>query len=345
MEGGDHVSVTIGVIVPCRDEARVILRRLENLRLLAWPPGEHRVVLVDDGSTDQTRERVAAWEEHEPLIPFEFDAVVNDLEPGKAGAIRRGLAALGESVDLVVLSDADIVVHPRGLEALVLAFEADPNLAIACGAQRFVSSLAGDGSLRGASHEPLIDASNFYDRMTSRVRAWESRFGRLVSVHGQWLAWRRELGLEPRTGIAADDLDLLFQARQTGGHARRLPNAWFVEVKTPKGPDARAQGLRRARAWFQVFDATPQALGDRPLDRLQDAIYRFGPRWLPEMFVCALLVTLLGLWMFQGPLPRIGIGLMFFVLVSLAWRLPLGLVRRARSSANDLSDRWATPRL
>ena len=48
-------------------------------------------------------------------------------------------------------------------------------------------------------------------------------------------------------------------------------DAVFVEVKTPRGADGSAQGLRRARAWFQVFAATPWgALGDGPLDRAQE---------------------------------------------------------------------------
>ncbi|MEX1025639.1 MAG: glycosyltransferase [Planctomycetota bacterium] len=344
VRGRDLLTPTIGVIVPARDEARVVLRRLENLRIAVWPAGEHRVVLVDDGSTDDTLRRARAWATHEPRLPFRFDVVTNEVEPGKAGAIRQGLATLGPDVELVVLTDADVVMHPRALGALVAAFHADPGLAIACGAQRFVKSLADDGSSRGQSLGPLLQAGTFYDRATAWVRTLESRFGKLVSVHGQLLAWRSESNLSPRSGVAADDLDLVFQARRAGGRARRVAAAVFYEEKTPPGSAAREQALRRARAWFQIFVATERALGPSALDRAQEFAYRALPRWLPEILAAAAVLLTVGLFLAESSIARGASGAALVLLALLAWRLPLGLVREARRSPAGLTDRWTTRR-
>jgi len=90
------------------------------------------------------------------------------------------------------------------------------------------------------------------------VRAIESRFGLVFSVHGQLLAWRRDLALSPTAGIAADDLDLMLQVRARGLRIEWVSAAQFVEVRAPRGKERELQALRRARAYVQ-FREHPRA--------------------------------------------------------------------------------------
>ncbi|HVS19047.1 MAG TPA: glycosyltransferase, partial [Planctomycetota bacterium] len=214
-------GVALGVIVPCRDEAAVIARKLANLALARWPEAarQHRLVVVDDGSLDDgpaiAREACARLFDPRSV---RAEVVANTVRPGKAGAILTGLRELaqGGAPDLVVLTDADVVAEPEALRDLALAFERDPGLGLACAAQRFVEDLAADGTCRAADLGEPRAAGGLYDAWTARVRALESRVGALFSVHGQLCAWRTSLGLAPGEGIAADDLDLMLQARCAG---------------------------------------------------------------------------------------------------------------------------------
>lgn len=331
----------IAVVIPTRNEARVILRRLGNLLIARWPETDSvcRVILVDDGSTDDTVARALEWEGGLRSCPFEFEVISNDGEPGKAGAIRAGLAVLDERTKLVILTDADVVVHPRALLATLDAFESDARLGMASGSQRFVRDLATDGSLRAANLGGLVSADSMYDRLTGLVRAVESRFGKLVSVHGQWLAWRAELDLRPTSGIAADDLDLLFQVRSRGHRVRRVPEALFVEERTSKDAGRAEQGLRRARAWFQVFaHARRPLLGRGVVDRLQALAYATLPRWAPEWALGALVFGALGVFS-GGPWRALGAPLAVLGFCLFVW-IPISTIRRARSSYGELSDRW-----
>ncbi len=297
----------LGVVVPCRNEAAVIERRLANLAASRWPAlpvgAVHEVVVVDDGSDDGTAdvaraacERLFAADgvgQRDALggTAVRARVVPNDGRPGKAGAIAAGLAVLGGDVGLVVLSDADVVAEPGALVALADAFAREPRLGMACGAQRFVRALASDGSCAGPDGAPPVDAGERYDRWTARVRALESRCGRLFSVHGQLLAWRTDLGLAPTPGVAADDLDLMLQARAAGRTIRRVSAARFLEIKTPAGPHARAQALRRARAYVQAIARPGVGLGPGPLDRAQWLFYRHVPLaapWLAPLAAAAL---------------------------------------------------------
>jgi glycosyltransferase involved in cell wall biosynthesis len=93
--------VSAAVVVPCFNEAQRLqageLLRLADAGLLLW--------LVDDGSTDRTRDLLEALRTQRPA-----SVRVLALQPnqGKAEAVRRGLvAALGQA-DVVAYLDADL---------------------------------------------------------------------------------------------------------------------------------------------------------------------------------------------------------------------------------------------
>jgi hypothetical protein len=344
----------LGVVVPCRDEAGVLARRIANLATVEWPAlpagARHRCLVVDDGSTDGTlllAERLLA-ERFAPEGAVAAAALANGAAPGKAGAIATALRALGETVDLVVLTDADVVMRRDALVELARAFAREPELALACGAQEIVRDLAPDGGCRGADGGTPVDASGAYDRWTARVRRLESRFGRLFNAHGQLLAWRAGLGLAPTPGIAADDLDLVLAARARAGRVRLVGAARFLEPRCT-GRARERQALRRARAWFQALHG--RALPPEPdlPGALQRAFYRTAPAAAPLVLLLAAAGAVAGAWAWWG----VG-GVLFVAAVgglALASPQGRGLVRLARviraartSGAHGLSDRWEMQR-
>jgi glycosyltransferase involved in cell wall biosynthesis len=239
-------GLRIGVIVPCRNEARVIARRLANLRLSRLPEGIARphLVVVDDGSSDETR--ALALSGCEGMSGWSAEVIANVHAQGKNGAVRTGLDHLGAMVDVVVLTDADVITNVDALSAIAAAFMGEAALGLATGVQRLHESLPVEPrELDGG------DAMGLYDSWTRRVRRYESRRGRLFSVHGQLLAWRVELGLSPGT-LAADDLELMLELRRSHPErsVRMIEGAVFHEERSPARAD---QDLRRARAYLQAL--------------------------------------------------------------------------------------------
>ncbi len=117
----DRVPV-LAVVVPVYNEARLLARSLE--RLLATPAPslddarrvQRVIVLVDDGSTDGTREQVEQWGSRPGVI-----ARLHERNQGKGAALRTGFAiALNEaSADLVIVHDADLEYDPRDHDAVL----------------------------------------------------------------------------------------------------------------------------------------------------------------------------------------------------------------------------------
>lgn len=337
-------ATRIGVMIPCRNEAAVIERRIANLAAEDWPAGAHRVTIVDDGSTDGTADRARRALEASPFPSrVAVECVANDGRPGKSGAMRAALERWGADVDLVVLTDADVVQQRGSLAAFVDAFARDERLGLACAAQCFVDDLPADGA--APRFAPPGPAAAPWDRWTAVARRAESRRGALWSAHGQLMAWRASLGLTPDADVAADDLDLSLALRRDhpGAAARMIADAVFFEVKPPSV--ARDdQALRRARAWFQAIDRAPRPGG------VQAALYRFVPRRAPELAACSVaLAVVLAAWI-AGTVGA----LVALLAVALLAATPTGrhvgyllrVIVRARRVEGDrpLDARWETPR-
>lgn len=97
------------VIVPFFNEADGIARTLESLARQTLAPSS--VILVDNGSTDNSRGVVADVARRHPNAGF---SVIEERTPGKASALKRGLAAV--QTEFVATCDADTYYPPSYLE-------------------------------------------------------------------------------------------------------------------------------------------------------------------------------------------------------------------------------------
>ncbi|MBK8179728.1 MAG: glycosyltransferase [Planctomycetes bacterium] len=343
----------LGVIVCCRDEERTVQRRLRNLALSAWPDAgrEHRVIVVDDGSRDATARLASEFDAAAWPRGVRVDVLGNRLRPGKAGAIATGVQELSGGVDLVILTDADVLGSPDALVRLAQRFARVPRLGMACAAQRFVDALPESGATLEITNS---SGGSFYDGATAWVRALESRFGGLFSVHGQLLAWRADLGLLPRPAFAADDLDLMSQARAAGTRVELEAAARFFEAK-PQADLRRIQALRRARAYLQFA----RALDPRRAPGLASRIQWLGYKLVPPLFPWLVLAGILLFLMLVPPLLHRWIEVSAnhgFLLDLVPWLLALaacvslwGICRviveaQHLERSQSLEDRWPTTR-
>ena len=99
----------LSVIIPVYNEA-------ETLDLImaavAAVPVEKEIILVDDGSTDGSREKLQQFENLDRIR-----VLYHDRNQGKGAAIRTGLAAA--EGDLVIIQDADLEYDPREIPLLM----------------------------------------------------------------------------------------------------------------------------------------------------------------------------------------------------------------------------------
>ena len=100
----------LSVVVPCYNERATVA---ELLRRVKQVPIEKEIIVIDDASTDGSRDVVASLAEQWPEIRH----ILQPVNQGKGAAIRRGIAeARG---DIVVIQDADLEYDPEEYAKLV----------------------------------------------------------------------------------------------------------------------------------------------------------------------------------------------------------------------------------
>ena len=116
-------SPTLSVVIPAYNEIATIADVLYRVRAVDI---DKEIIIVDDGSTDGTREYLRELSEHTPHaeVPAGRPSVANDLRilfqeknRGKGSALRRGFrSAQGQ---IIVIQDADLELNPNEFHKLI----------------------------------------------------------------------------------------------------------------------------------------------------------------------------------------------------------------------------------
>jgi glycosyltransferase involved in cell wall biosynthesis len=99
----------ISVIIPVFDEKATIQKVIE---LVQQAPYQKEIIVVDDGSSDGTREIL-----QQSLWPENVRIFYHETNMGKGAAIRTGIAYATR--DVIVIQDADLEYDPRDLEVVL----------------------------------------------------------------------------------------------------------------------------------------------------------------------------------------------------------------------------------
>ena len=103
----------LSVIIPVYNEETTIQEILKQVRAVGLV---YEIIIVDDGSTDRTRELLKAEENQPGTI-----VIYHDHNQGKGAAVRTGFdRATG---DILLIQDADLEYDPRDYALLVRPIE------------------------------------------------------------------------------------------------------------------------------------------------------------------------------------------------------------------------------
>jgi glycosyltransferase involved in cell wall biosynthesis len=97
----------ISVVIPVYNEKGTILELLRRVEAVEVPGLSREIVLVDDCSTDGTRELLRKEADARPGVRVLY----HDRNRGKGAALRTGIATTAG--DIVLIQDADLEYDPR----------------------------------------------------------------------------------------------------------------------------------------------------------------------------------------------------------------------------------------
>lgn len=202
----------VSVVIPCHNHAQYLRRAVESV--LSQTYRDFEIVIVDDGSTDNTSDIARELVAENPEVKIVF---IEQEQQGAPRALNVGVR--GSSGVYVLTLGADDTIEPRMLEETVAAIESDPKAGIV---YTYTSHRSDpDSPPEGGAFEDSVQEYPDFD------------FGYWVRNNPQLDACslvRREAfdqagGFDP--GQFAEDLDLWLGIAKRGWIAKLVPKPLF----------------------------------------------------------------------------------------------------------------------
>jgi len=206
---------SVSIVIASRNEGSRIRGRIDNLRQLDYPAAKQQIIVVSDGSTDNTSDILARI----PRV-----TAVELPAGGKARALNEGVARATN--EILVFADMRQGFAPDALRALVAPFR-DPGVGAVSGELVLDGEARDrrrDDDRRGADDRRARDDRRRLGRQTAgqrhRSRRWSSRRTTLASTisDGVGLYWRYEKQIrrdESATGSVVGATGAIYAMRRS----------------------------------------------------------------------------------------------------------------------------------
>lgn len=265
----------VTLIFAAHNEEKVITQKLENSLILDYPRERLQILVVDDGSTDQTAEITRAYQDRGiELIHF-------DERRGKLSALKDALN--GARGEIILFSDADNLYPPDALREAVRCF-ADPSVGAVSGGRNVIGKSA------------LGGAESLYWKYEEFIKRQESRLGSCVGVAGDLLAIRKALFVAPPNGIINDDFYMALGILKQGYRVAFAPRARSYH---PVAPSEQGEIERRTRMvagrYQAIFFAWRMLPFKHPVVVWQVISHKYLRPLVPFAMILAFLANLLAL--------------------------------------------------
>lgn len=230
----DSYTPPVTVIIPAYNEEKVIEKKLENVMSLDYAKELLDIIVVDDGSDDETSRIV------ERYVKLGVKLVRHEERLGKPLAIHSGLKQA--SGNIVVITDANSFFEDNALRKLV---------------RHFVDPLVGGV---GGRYEPKVEngestGDKLYWKIENFLKERESTLDSIVGMNGNIAVIRKNVleKVELNKNAIAEDFELSVCIRKMGYRVIYEPEAYSWKMAPKYLKDLILQKERRSIGTIQTL--------------------------------------------------------------------------------------------
>ncbi|WP_051434432.1 glycosyltransferase family 2 protein [Desulfonatronum lacustre] len=241
----------VSIVIAARNEEKNIEKRINNLLELDYPSARFEIVVVSDGSDDNTNQIVRECAARSALVRI----FVCAPSRGKASALSKGVReAQGE---IIVFADCRQWFDRRVVMELVANFN-DPQIGCVSGELVFVEQRA----------STIQKEMGVYWRYEKMVRKLESQGGSVVGATGAIYAIRRELYKDIPAETILDDVLLPMIIVMQGQRCVFDPSAVAYDTVSKDMRSEMTRKIRTLAGNWQLLKIAPELMSP-----LQDSIW------------------------------------------------------------------------
>jgi biofilm PGA synthesis N-glycosyltransferase PgaC len=260
----------VSVIVPVRNGAQWIVRKLDSLLASNYPADLLDVLIVSDGSTDDTNPLVSQYPDKRVRLLA--------LSPGgKAVAVTKALSAV--EGEIVVLTDVRQTFEREAIQLMV-----------SCFADKKVGVVTGELVIRQGNSQAEYN-TGLYWKYEKWIRRNLNRVNAMLGATGSIYAIRRELAIPIPSDILLDDVYVPLMVASRGYRIYFEDAAKAYDLPTSLNSEFKRK-VRTQAGVYQILQRFPALLSPRSPRFIHFLSHKLARLMLPFGLLGALLFSL-----------------------------------------------------
>lgn len=262
------VSICLSVF----NEEQNIVAKIKNTLELNYPKEKFKLWIINDGSDDKTANLIDEYQRQYS----ENIMVIHQNRTGKLGAIHNLMKHI--KTDFVVFTDADTLLNPDSLSALIHPL-ADPKVGIVACTRRNIVDETGN----------ITGTEGIYWKYEAWLKQQEAKFGCLIAVTGDLFAIRTHLFPEIPKESIVEDFYISMKVVENGFYCVDAPQAIVYEPPSTHIHSEYKRKLRIAVGGFQSVWQFKHLLN--PFKNIKIALFFFSHRFLRLLNPFLMIIT------------------------------------------------------
>lgn len=222
----------VALITAVFNEEGMIKKKIENSLSLEYPPTKLKIIMIADGSTDNSVAIISQY----PQVSLMF----KPERKGKSAAINRAMEYIDSPI--VVFCDGNTLLNASSIREIVKHYR-DPAIGAVAGEKKVID-IPGNKSTAGAGE-------GLYWKYESALKRLDASFYTVVGAAGELFSIRTALFEPVHNNILLDDFIMSMNICKKGYRVMYEPKAYASEAPSLSMKDEQKRKIRISAGGFQ----------------------------------------------------------------------------------------------